>query len=788
MEKIVRDAKQRFRDTLPTGYLNDEEYALYVRLYGPPLRETAPEDVGIDTHADMADPPPRQPNEGTALKELEGGEFEEIAYEIPPKEEALLEDEVTDTIRGERDETDAPAVEMNEGEELDEDLVASLEQALAGIEGQHLVEQRPNYVQSVARSQREADALQRLTDDFARSQNAQREADHQAAAEEEEARADEVLESAEAISWPAEFGGEHGPPSDEAGAADAADGADADESFQRFHPYTVEGSFHGNSMEMMLPREELVGPISELLRRTHIDHVRGAAERRFGGAGLPLSSETLVSMRNGHMGGVGLLANQRHMTEIEADAFMAGFMPGAYASISCILREVRKRMGGEWLKSKLREGGEGLSVLDAGSGGAGLIAWDKVLQAEWELLKEDGEVTGAAPQGRKTVIVGSDRLRNRLKTFLQDTTFLPRMPDYEHSGEMRGPRLDGGGQEQPRKSFDVIIASHLLLKEKESHRRQAILNNLWHLLKKDGGVLLLLEKGHPRGFEAMAHARHTIVHSFLLPQSGEPRVAPEDFNIAFHREPEPGHIIAPCTNQGACPMYAEPGKGSGRKDFCRFSQRFVRPNFYTRMLRKQADNHGDVEFSYVAVQRGVARPARPTGREATEMAHRGYEGAEEQPDMQTLPRMVQPTLKRKGHVTMDMCTPEGKIERWTVPKSFSRLAYHDARKSRWGDLWALGAKTRVERTVRSGQTAEMGKRADGSRMKRSGRKMMADLEDGGDDDGDGDGGVRRRRGPPPSRKQREADALRALREAEEEEVDEIEDELVEEVEGRSARG
>ena len=70
--------------------------------------------------------------------------------------------------------------------------------------------------------------------------------------------------------------------------------------------------------------------------------------------------------------------------------------------------------------------------------------------------------------------------------------------------------------------------------------------------------------------------------------------------------------------------------------------------------------------------------------------------------MQTLPRIVLPPIKRKGHVTLDTCTPDGRLERWTVPKSFSKVAYHDARKSRWGDLWALGAKTRVPRSARAG--------------------------------------------------------------------------------------
>jgi hypothetical protein len=38
-----------------------------------------------------------------------------------------------------------------------------------------------------------------------------------------------------------------------------------------------------------------------------------------------------------------------------------------------------------------------------------------------------------------------------------------------------------------------------------------------------------------------------------------------------------------------------------------------------------------------------------------------------------------------------------------VPRSFSKQAFRDARKARWGDLWALGAKTRIPRNVRLGR-------------------------------------------------------------------------------------
>ena len=69
----------------------------------------------------------------------------------------------------------------------------------------------------------------------------------------------------------------------------------------------------------------------------------------------------------------------------------------------------------------------------------------------------------------------------------------------------------------------------------------------------------------------------------------------------------------------------------------------------------------------------------------------------------TLPRMILPPLKRPRHIIMDLCTPSGTLERWTVTKSMSKQAYRDARKSAWGDLWALGAKSRAWKRVNFGK-------------------------------------------------------------------------------------
>lgn len=56
-------------------------------------------------------------------------------------------------------------------------------------------------------------------------------------------------------------------------------------------------------------------------------------------------------------------------------------------------------------------------------------------------------------------------------------------------------------------------------------------------------------------------------------------------------------------------------------------------------------------------------------------------------------RIVQPPMKRGGHVYLDLCSSvgsdvsEGKLQRLVAVRSGIRALYLHARKSRWGDLW-----------------------------------------------------------------------------------------------------
>ncbi|KAE8356560.1 Rogdi leucine zipper containing protein-domain-containing protein [Aspergillus coremiiformis] len=511
---------------------------------------------------------------------------------------------------------------------------------------------------------------------------------------------------------------------------------DADDTI-RLHPLTLEGKFSTDPSTVFLPKDTVTDPISVILSNYSKKHIAEMAQRTFGGTRLPYSTSTPPLRAQIPQRPIPLEASQRQMTDMEANAYIAALYPGMYASVLSVLVEVRKRLGTDWIRELISKK-EGPHILDASAGGAGVLAWRDVIRAEWELMVPDHPKTQPYPVGRSTVVTGSDTLRTRASLMLENTSFLPRLPDYVHIREK--PTLNDERAPPKRKQYDIIVAPHTLLGIEEEFLRKEHVEKLWNLLNPNGGVLILLEKGHQRGFEAIAGAREMLLKRYISsPGSTQytnfTESPVEDTDI----EKELGMIIAPCTNHEKCPMFSAPGHSKGRKDYCHFEQRYIRPQFLQRILGAKDRNHEDVKFSYIAIQRGV--DMRETkgivqGSEATEAAFAGYEdlhdtaaekleASDEATEAQSetreqvkpknfhtlsLPRLVYPPMKRRGHVIFDICTPAGKIERWTVPRSYSRRAYKDARKSSWGDLWALGAKTRISRSLRLGDKHGEGKK------------------------------------------------------------------------------
>ncbi len=150
IESVVRQARQTFGNTLPKNYLSAEEYTLYERLYGPPLRETRPEDLEFLPNEEELEEV-SSPVRNVILRENAHGEYEEIEFD--PE----LGFEVID------EEFDGPGVSSEANEELadldqndfvlEDGLVGSIEESPAESKDDILFQ---------GKNQREIDAISRL--------------------------------------------------------------------------------------------------------------------------------------------------------------------------------------------------------------------------------------------------------------------------------------------------------------------------------------------------------------------------------------------------------------------------------------------------------------------------------------------------------------------------------------------------------------------------------------------------------------------------------------------------
>lgn len=499
---------------------------------------------------------------------------------------------------------------------------------------------------------------------------------------------------------------------------------DVDDAFIRTHPLTSVGRFATFPYTIIVPPEVQL-PTLESLSSVPNKHLDQAAHKMLGGPGLP---DSPVYHNKGGKGlrDVWLSVEDSRMSDISSEVFLAAIMPGYYAQALSALTELRRRLGGDWVLGHGDEPGV-KSILDIGAGGAAVLAWKNIIAAEHARRNDqtpDGGGDGGDPAAglRATVVSAPDSLRHRVsRLLLENTIFLPRLPDRNPDNLFHAPGQPPTSPftpnpKQPRRVFDLIVATNNLLPLRESHLRKKRLRELWSHLNPAGGVLIFIEKGTPLGFEAIARTRSALLASYisspesvLRPVGGNTGLPPDDELIAK----ETGAIIAPCTTHAACPLFPKPhlGGGSGRRDWCRFSQRYERPPYMQRIIGLERANHADLQYSYVAVRRGSDYRRTPavtphvdefTAADGATVTS-PYSMAQLRRFAFTLPRTILTPIKRRGHVIIDVCTPAGAVERWTVPKSFGRAAYRDARKSRWGDLWALGAKTKVLRNIKIGK-------------------------------------------------------------------------------------
>lgn len=192
------------------------------------------------------------------------------------------------------------------------------------------------------------------------------------------------------------------------------------------------------------------------------------------------------------------------------------------------------------------------------------------------------------------------------------------------------------------------------------------MEDLWKKVRP-GGFLVIMEPGSPMGFRFIHDTR----------------------NLFLAKSREEANIVAPCPHQLTCPLAAKEGS------WCNFEQKWER--YPKSVLGKEPSEHMDKlgHFSYLVIKKG---PVLTSSLQAQTLQEQSLFWS----------RLMRPTIIRKGHVILDLCTPAGEIERRMISKSHNEdeMSYKHSRKMVWGDLWPF--PKRIPHRYR--KTSKFGKR------------------------------------------------------------------------------
>jgi ribosomal protein RSM22 (predicted rRNA methylase) len=186
---------------------------------------------------------------------------------------------------------------------------------------------------------------------------------------------------------------------------------------------------------------------------------------------------------------------------------------------------------------------------------------------------------------------------------------------------------------------DLVVISYAL-GELGSAGRSALLLRAWQAAAK---ILAVIEPGTPRGFEIVLVARHALVE-------------------------QKAHLVAPCPHEKRCPMDPQGPQGATavvnlQRDWCHFAQRLERTSLHRRLKAGEL-GYEDEKFSYmVAAKHDVVQAAA---------------------------RVIRHPIQLKGHIKLELCTPEG-LEKRTITRSQGE-AFKAARRIKWGEEWKHGSR------------------------------------------------------------------------------------------------
>ncbi|CAN0299930.1 unnamed protein product [Ascophyllum nodosum] len=360
------------------------------------------------------------------------------------------------------------------------------------------------------------------------------------------------------------------------------------------------------------------------------------------------------------------------------------------------------------------------SILDFGSGPgtAALAVWDVWGREGGEMVDEDGnEIWEEGSRLSEVRLVEeSQSMKDACKVMLQHLAEDGRVRVGYGSSLLEEARAagreDGGRGSKGGKKFDLVVAAYSL-SDLSTHAssRAAATAVLWSLVAP-GGALVVVEDGSLKGSHTVRSAREMVLRpmSPLSQEGGEKRAFDMKKRRGGKDEPKKSeetrapYVVGPCRHDKACPLQTG--------ESCSFSQKVP---WNAVHVGKSSVRSGS--FSYVSIRKGppvrlalpvhglfarsssssvdllkaFVRQQRNGGGLSEAMDSLGTDGISDGTlRREDWARLVRKPLKAKGHALLDVCSPDGTIQRKIVAKGKWRGVpgvFVAARKSELGGLW-----------------------------------------------------------------------------------------------------
>lgn len=315
------------------------------------------------------------------------------------------------------------------------------------------------------------------------------------------------------------------------------------------------------------------------------------AHRGFGQAELAAAATQLSARyRAGHGAAAGPPAGHYVADALAAAAYAVYRMSATYAASAATLGELAARFPG-WAPRSLLDVGAGLgAVLWAAT-----TTWDRIASADLV------EVSPAMLALGRQLAAHSSHPALTTAHWLQSD-------------------LAGAW---PSQRHDLVTAAYVL-GELSATLRTTLVDRLW---AQSQHALVLIEPGTPTGWAIIHAAREQLRHAGAS-------------------------IVAPCPQQGTCPLPAD--------DWCHFAQRVARSKAQ-RVVKGAELGYEDEKFAYIAVARTPSAPIAA--------------------------RVIRRPLARPGRIELALCTPMGL--RTSLVTRTDRARWREARDVMWGETFGF---------------------------------------------------------------------------------------------------